>query len=338
MGGAVAYALDLTPLVGALAVNLVAVIAAVVNYYLPTAGGQSVTSVNGFYPQHWVTVFLDQFYPRMDFIRRGLDMTAMVRNESINIGEISTEPEVYIDPTMPIGTVDVVDNNYNVPLREFHSQNTAISLLDIIQSAWDKTKAYLLKHQKAIYKKYTFYFLYNMSPQADSVFTPLVRATGAAFGTNNLKRVTIADIINLQARFDEADMPEEGRCLVLNPKHKADLLLEDSQAYRSFLNAPQGDMPKQIYGFDVYTSTATPRYDDITSQKIPFTAAANTTDVHSSVAWLEGEIFIADGEANVYYRDKMQDVENRKNTIGASRWFIAMPIRNRGIAAIVSFA
>lgn len=310
---------------------------AVVQYY--TFDFQTPTRLFvQFYPRYWVSVFLDKFYPKMDFIRRGMDMTAMVRNEGIYIDELSTEPEVYIDPSTPIGTVDVVDETYYVPLRTFHTQNTRISYLDQLQTIWDKAKAYIMKHQKAIYAHYVKYFLYNVAPATDGTFTPIIAATGAATGSNNLKAMKIADIIMLQQKYDEADMPTEGRVLVLNPKHAGDLLREDSVMYRAFLNAPQGDMPKQLYGFDIYSSTATPYYDGTTNTKVPFTAAILPQYAHASVAWLESEVFYADGATETYYLPRQQNTTMRADEFGISKRFLVMPIRNKGLGAIVSYA
>ena len=333
---AVAEACHIPPILGAIVAVAVFAID-IFKYYttLPSNGG--VAQNAQILPQYWTNIFLDIFWPKTTFIKRAMDMTAFAKNDGINIDELGTDPEVYIDPTGPISTVDVMDDTHFIPFRTFHTQNTAIKWLDQLQTIWNKAAVYLQRHTKRLYTRFAEYFLYNVAPNANTTLTPIINTTGAANGANNFKRIKITDIIALQQAFDEANMPEEGRVIVLSTKHKADLLLEDSAAYRSFLNAPkQGDMPSMLYGFEVYSSTLTPLYDNTTGAKIPFNATPTGNECHASIAWLEREVWYAEGDPEFFHRTAQQDPENRKETFGMAARFLAMPVRNAGIAAIVS--
>ena len=66
--------------------------------------------------------------------------------------------------------------------------------------------------------------------------------------------------------------------------------------------------------------------------KIPFSGEASAN--FASVAFQAKEVMRADGEIHMYAR--YDDPEQRGTIVGFDKRFIAMPIRNKGIGAIVS--
>ena len=169
------------------------------------------------------------------------------------------------------------------------------------------------------------------APLKDSEFTPVISTTGETSGTR--KRMSVEDILLLKERFDSVDIPLEERYLVLNPKHLSDLILFDVRAFKDLTDIVDGK-PKRFAGFNVLQTSATPFYNATSLEKIAFTKTPGDTDVFCSFAFQKEEVMKADGTVHMYA--KYDDPEERGTIVGFDKRFIAVPIRNKGIGAIVS--
>jgi len=75
-------------------------------------------------------------------------------------------------------------------------------------------------------------------------------------------------------------------------------------------------------------------YNFETMEKKEYGAEAEETDTFCSFAFQGGEIMKADGDVYMYITE--DDPKERGTIVGFDKRFIALPIRNRGIGAIVS--
>ena len=128
------------------------------------------------------------------------------------------------------------------------------------------------------------------------------------------------------------DVPQEGRVLVLSTQHKQDLLEQDVNLFKSFTNLGNGLIGK-LYNFDIYVSTQTPTYNGTTGAKNAWGAAAASTDVYASFYFLETEVMRAKGTMDMFSR--LRDPEARGDIVGFQQRFLAMPIRNKYIGAVI---
>ena len=100
--------------------------------------------------------------------------------------------------------------------------------------------------------------------------------------------------------------------------------------YIDFVNG----QPKRFAGFNILEFTKNPIYNATTLQKEPFGKVKAGTDTFCSFAFSADEVMKADGSFKMY--ERMNDPELRGTVIGFDKRFIALPIRNKGIGAIVS--
>jgi len=145
--------------------------------------------------------------------------------------------------------------------------------------------------------------------------------------------MTVDDILYLRERFDDMNIPVEGRYLVLNPKHLSDLILFDVNAFKNICDIRDGK-PQKFAGFNMLQSSLSAVYNSTTMQKVAFGTAAADTDTFCSFAFNEDEVMKADGDVKMYAR--YDDPEERGTIVGFDKRFIAVPIRDKGIGAIVS--
>lgn len=85
--------------------------------------------------------------------------------------------------------------------------------------------------------------------------------------------------------------------------------------------------------FGILSFSRMPMYNLDTMEKLPF-GAIGTNLGFSSFAFQAEEVMKADGE--VYMYERVDDPEHRATIVGFDKRFIAVPIRNKGIGAIVS--
>lgn len=83
-----------------------------------------------------------------------------------------------------------------------------------------------------------------------------------------------------------------------------------------------------------YNSQSLPIYNSDIMEKKEYGAETEETDTFCSFAFQAGEVMKTDGEVYMYVTE--DDPKERGTIVGFDKRFIALPIRNRGIGAIVS--
>ena len=159
----------------------------------------------------------------------------------------------------------------------------------------------------------------------------MVLTTGSV--KDGRKRMTFEDLLSLKERFDDALIPLEERYIVLHPKHVSDLLLEDVKTFKELTDFKDGE-PNRFAGFGIFEYPYMPTFNlnGETLKKVAFGEADTTR--FASVAFCKDEVMKADGDIYMYAR--IDDPEERATIVGFDKRFIALPIRGKGIGAIVS--
>jgi hypothetical protein len=291
----------------------------------------------GLLKEVWLDVFMNNFYRTGEFLTRSIDMTAFVENNAINLAEAGVDPVIYINnTTYPIGVDDFAPNAVSIPLQWFDTKNTKVNNVLKKQYAFDAIKAITSQHQMALLEKITDKTAHAYSPASDATNTPVIVTSGTSNGS--FLKFRIQDIQKLANLFDLKKFPKKGRVLVLHPNHVLDIQDQDVNLFKAFLNLTSGQ-PLSLYGFDVYVYSGTATYNKSTGVKVAFgAAAAPSTDTVSSLAYCESEVMRAEGSVDMFYLPKAMNTGNRADEIGFQKFHIAMPIRNKAIAAIYSVA
>ncbi len=107
-------------------------------------------------------------------------------------------------------------------------------------------------------------------PTSDSAFTPVLPVGASIIDT----------IIDAEAAFDALDVPKEGRIIVLCPSHKAKLKKEDKLLFKDVFGKGGSN---ELYGFEVYLTTVTPKYNNTNNTKVAFGSAAAGTDIPTTL-------------------------------------------------------
>ena len=245
------------------------------------------------------------------------------------MAEAGADPKVLVNnTTYPIKITQRVDKPLRIELDKFETENTLVRRPEAIEYSYDQLESVLMGHRNTLRAKTAMKAAHAYAPQEDSTYTPVIQTTGAA--VSGRKRLQIDDILLLKERYDNAMIPLEGRYLVLNPSHVTDLILFDAKNLGNLTDLQNGK-PKRFAGFNILQTASTPKYNS-SLQKIAFDGEEEGN--FCSFSFHSDEVMKADGDVFMYAREN--DPAERGTIVGFDKRFIALPIRNKGVGAIVS--
>ena len=273
----------------------------------------------------FLAVFLELFYPDDSWLNELEDYDHMVKYDTINLAEVGGDPQVLVDNTVyPLVPVQRVDNKVTATLSTFDTVPTHITNVEDLNVDYKKTKSVMSQHVNALRTQCSKSGAYNLSPQRDAPGYPVLRTTGVA-NAQGYKALSYEDITNLSLALDDAQVPAEGRVIVLCPQHKKDLKNENIKLYKAMMS------DKEIDGFKIYSHTANPTYDPATGEKQPFGAVTGNP---SSFAFYKPRTLRARG--SVIAEGERHFATYRGNLVGAQVRFVAMALTKNASAAIFS--
>lgn len=279
----------------------------------------------------WVGQLLKRFYPDSSFLKYVKDFSALVDNHAINFADTGLDPKVLINNTAyPINVVKREDTPIRVELDVFETENTLVRHPEVIEYAYDQLESVLMGHRNTLRATTGTKAAHAYAPDEDTADTPVIQTSGDVAGTR--KRLTIEDVLFLKERFDNQDIPLEERYLVLHPSHVTDLILLDTKSFKDIGDIVNGE-PKRLAGFNILQFSKTAYYDN-TGKKKSFGSIPDVTDGFCSFAFQSGEVMKADGNVKMFKH--VDDPLTRSTIVGFEKRFIALPLRNKGIGAIVS--
>lgn len=286
----------------------------------------------GLYKEVFIAQLMEGFYPNTSFLNYVTNMNEHVRNDAINLAEAGVDPAVLENNTAyPIPMFERDDTPIRLPLDYFDTENTVVRNVAEMRTSYSISESHIRGHRNSLRKRTARKAAHAYAPQSDGTFTPVIATTGADRGDGH-KRLTTADILTLKRRYDQAEIDMDGRYLVLDPLHLEDLILEDLKAFKDIADFVEGK-PKRFAGFNILSTTICPTYDNSTMTKKAFGAASGANDAEASFAFHRDEVMKAEGTIQMFQR--LEDPEQRGDIMGFQMHFIGLPIRSKGIGAIV---
>lgn len=283
--------------------------------------------------QVWIKQILEGFYPDSSFLKYTKDLSRLVDNDQINLAEAGIDPKVLINnTTYPIQVTQRVDTPISIELDKFETENTLVRRPEVIEYSYDQLESVIRGHRNVLRSSTAEKAAHAYAPTKDSEFTPVITTTGP--NDNGRKRLQYTDIVSLKSRFDIAEIPLEKRYLVLAPQHVSDLILEDVKLFKDLTDLKNGT-PFNFAGFYMLQFSRPPKYElkSGTYEKIDFGRATQSSNF-CSFAFQAEEVMKSDGQVYMYVTK--DDPKERGTIVGFDKRFIAVPLRNKGIGAIVS--
>lgn len=281
----------------------------------------------GVFKEIFAAVILSLFYPDGSWLNELTNMDHMVDNNAINLAEVGADPDVVENNNVwPLTPSQRTDTGIRIPLATFDTKPAHVTNVEEMETSYNKVESVSTQHANTLRKKASMSAAFNIAPANHTATTPILKTTGADRG-DGTKALTFRDITELSLAFDAGDLPQEGRILLLNPTHKADLKNEDMKLYKQMMT------DKEIDGFKIYTYTGNPKYNASSGAKMPYGSA---TGAVTSVAFVKSEVMRAMGTIEGEPEKRWADY--RGWLLGFQMRFVAMPFRSYGVGAIYSVA
>lgn len=274
----------------------------------------------GLFKEIWIGKLMENFYPDGSFLLESEDMTAFVENNTINLADAGVDPVVLVNnTTYPVPLSERTDNPLALPLDYLDTVNTVVRNATAIQLAYNKLESVIRQHRMALAKTSVKKAAHAYGPTSNTDITPVLSIGGGSI---------IDVIIDAESAYDALDVPADGRILVLCPAHKAALKKADKLLFKDVFGQKGSG---ELYSFKVYNTSVTPTYN--AGVKNAYGAVPAMGDQKSSLFYSKYEVMRADGEYDMFSR--LKDPEARGDIIGFQKRFIALPIRNKAIGAII---
>jgi hypothetical protein len=325
VGVLVALICGFSPLLGVIGITVLMLGLAVFNqFYTGARLFSKKVAFAGLLKEIWIGKLMENFYPDGSWLMESEDMTAFVENNTINLADAGMDPVVLVNnTTYPVPFSERTDVPLALPLDYYDTESTVVRNATAIQLAYDKLGSVVRQHRNALFKKNIQKAAHAYGPSANAAFTPVIEIGASIIDT----------IIEAEKAFDDLEVPADGRILVLSPLHKAMLKKEDKDLFKDIFGQKGTG---ELYGFKVYTTSVTPVYDGTTKAKKAFGAAAAGGDLKSSLFYSKYEVMRADGTYDMF--SHLKDPDTRGDKIGFQKRFLALPIRNKYIGAIIGNA
>jgi hypothetical protein len=336
VGGAVAFATGLNPILFGCIAVLIGVAIGETNAYLKVRGNtllQRNLLFAGILREIWISQIMEKFYPNNSFLNRAQDMDGDVNNNTINLADAGIDPNVLVNNTSyPVAIVERDDAALALGLKYLDTENTVVRNAIKKQQAYNQMESVIRGHRNSLMAKCANLAAWNWAPQQDGAFQAVKQTSGDDNGSG-VKRFKIADLIAQQTVMNLLNVPDDGRVAILNPKHLNDILVEDVAYQKVFANTALGKLP-QLYGFDIIVSNHTPKFNSTTGQKTAYGSVDAVTDAPASIFYHQDEVMKAQGTMDMFSR--LNDPEARGDIIGFQMFFIGLSIRSKYSSATYS--
>lgn len=330
VGGTLAAAAGLSPMTGAIGMN---VLAAVIGQAAPASSIRA-----GVYTEIWTGELVKH-------LRRGLEATfldgipdssSIVNNDVIHLVEVGVDPDVLINnTTYPIPLQALDDKDIAIKLDKFQTKVTPITDDELYALSYDKMNRVKESHGNSINDSKFAKAAHALCAQKNTAATPVLKTTGAKDAVTDRLKMTVSDLLSLKRAMDNLRVPAQGRRLVLCSDHVNDLL-ETSQVFKEQYNINRNDgTVGRLYGFDIYEFGNTPLYTKAGIKK-DVGATAEAGEFQCSFAFYTQRVFKATGSTKMYYSEAATDPEYQRNKINFRHYFICMPKKADASAVIMS--
>lgn len=328
-GGLFAAVLGLSPIVGAVGMNIIGAL-------VPQEKG---TLKIGIYREVWTAEMIKAFRNSIEslgWISKIRSHDQYAQNDVIHFVDLGGDPGVLINNTSyPIDVEDLEDSDKAISLDKYQTKATRITDDELYAISYDKIGSVIERHREVIDETKYSRALHALAPVSHGTKTPVILTTGTVSDDGQRKILTKANIIALKKQFDDLKVPTAGRVLVLCSDHVNDLLLQDQKFADQYYNYTSGKIAN-LYSFEVYEYSDSPYFTVSTKAKLPYGSVPQSTDRQASVAFFAPRMMRATGSTTSYLSEAKDNPTTQENLANFRHYFICLPLKNEAIAAIVS--
>lgn len=255
----------------------------------------------------WESAIVEGLFADNSFLARALNHSPFANFKTVHVPNAGSAPAVTKNRSeypAQAGNRQDYDLTYN--LNEFTTEPIHITNIEEVELSYDKRSSILGATQAALKEAVAKDVLKAWVP---SGYT-LVKTTGDAVAhhlpsqTGNRKKLTLADIVAVKKEFDKANLPQDGRCFLLDYEMYSELLdalsAVQSNAFLASADTARGIVGK-LYGFDFYMRSEVLR---TVAAGTSLSSGTNATDQAAGIAWSDKFVSVAQGAVEIFAAEK----------------------------------
>lgn len=264
----------------------------------------------------WVKSIIEGLFANNTFAARSVDHSEFVNNKTVHVPNAGAAPNVEKNRTVfPASVTKREDVDLKYDMDEYTVDPVRISHAEQVELSYNKRESIVRQSRRKLAQDIYDSIIYDWIPEGVKAVETLGAAVAAHIkgATGNRKLMTKKTVEELQTLFDEQDLPEEGRCILLDARMYNQLMNSMTDAEQNnFLNCadPARGVIGKYLGFDFYKRSKVAKVATDGTVK-PWSAAAAATDCAAGLAWHEdcvsralGESVLFDDEGNpLFYGD-----------------------------------
>ena len=213
--------------------------------------------------------------------------------------------------TLPAAVKKREDTDLMYELAPFTSDPVLIDDAEKVELSYDKRESVLRQNKLALYDSVAEDFLFSWSPESSRVIETTGEAVDAytPSATGKRKAITKADVMTLMTKFNNENVPQEGRYLLLDAIMYSQLLNSltgnENSAFLASADAQNGIIGK-LFSFNVMMRSRAALY---TAEKAPkaWSESGAATDLAAAIAWHDQSVCRALGQVKAFEQEKAPD-------------------------------
>lgn len=254
----------------------------------------------------WMAAIIEGLFASNSFLSKAFNADEYVNNGKIvhipNAGAPSGTKKNRTSLPATVNKREDIDITF--ALDEYTTDPVLIPHADTVELSYDKRQSVLRQDKLKLQDNVALDFIYNWSPAKEQCVETTGKEVNAYTDKATGKRNSIckADVLGLMTQFNNDDIPQDGRYLLLDAQMYSqllnDLTANENTAFLASADAQNGILGK-LFSFNVMMRSKVGLYTAAKAAKSWSTAGA-ATDLAAAIAWHDQSVCRALGEVKAF--------------------------------------
>ncbi len=253
----------------------------------------------------WMQTIVEGLFAPNSFLSKAFNADSYVNDKIVHIPQAGAPSKVVKNRSeYPAEVKTRTDTDLTYQMAEFTTDPIRIPHADTVELSYDKRNSVLRMDKLTLHDNVALDFLKGWSPNSANT----ISTTGAAVAahtskaTGNRAAVTKADIMNLMTRFNDSEVPQEGRYLLLDAYMYTQLLNDLTSAENIAFHAeadPKNGVLGKLLSFNIMMRSKALLYKADGTVK-DWSDEGAATDNAGALAWHDAYVCRALGEVKMF--------------------------------------
>ena len=257
----------------------------------------------------WINSIIEGLYASNSFAARSIDMSSCVTGKTVHVPNAGADPSVEKNRKKFPATIESrEDIDLSFDINEYTTAPIRVSSAEETVLVYPKRESIVRASRNKLINDVHGDLIYEWMPSGIKTVDTSGNSVAAhiAGATSNRKLLTKDDILKVAPVFDQDDIPDAGRCMLLDAVMYNQLLksLTESEAMGFIASAnAQTGVIGSLYGFDFYKRSRVAKCKNDGTVK-RWEASNTATDGAAALAWHVDSVCRALGDIEEFSKEK----------------------------------